>query len=87
MQSTMTLLERALEIKTAPEWARELKLHRNALHNAKQREHLSPAIAFTLAEEMGQDAKEWALIAAAESEKDSACKARMLKTLSKLRKL
>ena len=87
MTSTMNLLNEALKSKTKPEWARTLGLERSAFHNAAKREHLSPALAFALAEEMGQDAREWALIAAAESEKDSACKARMMRALSKARKL
>ena len=87
MQTTMDLLERALKVKTPPEWARTLGLERTALHNARRREHLSPAIAFAVAEELGQDANAWALIAAVESEKDSACKSRMMKTLSRARVL
>lgn len=81
MQTTMNLLERALEVKTPPEWARELKLHRNAMHTAKQRGHLSPAIAGALAEELGEDVREWIVIAALESERDSACKTRMVKRM------
>lgn len=77
MKSTMHLLEKALKVKTPPEWARELGLERTALHVAKRREHLSPSIAFAIAEELGENANEWALIAAVEGEKDSACRQRM----------
>lgn len=87
MPTTMDLLNKALAKQNPPEWARALGLERTALHNAKRREHLSPAIAFAIAEELGEDASKWALIAAAESEKDSACKTRMLKRLSAARKL
>lgn len=87
MPSTMDLLQKALKHQNPPEWARTLGLERTALHNAKRREHLSPAVAFAIAEELGEDASKWALIAAAESEKDSACKTRMLKRLSGARKL
>jgi hypothetical protein len=82
MQNTMELLDAALKIKGAADWARDLKLFRTALHSAKQRGNLSPSIAYALAEEMGQDADTWALIAAAESERDSACKDRMKKRLA-----
>lgn len=87
MPATANLLKQALQIKTKPEWARTLGLERSALHKADTRGHLSPAMAFAIAEEMGQDAREWALIAAAESEKNSACKTRMMKALSGARKL
>ena len=44
MQTTMTLLDRALEIEPAQHWHTRLKLNRNAFHNARIRQHLSPAI-------------------------------------------
>jgi hypothetical protein len=86
MITTMTLLDRALQVKTPPEWARELGLERTALHNAKKREHLSPAIAGALAEQLGEDVNQWIVIAALESEKASACKDRMLKRIGIWRK-
>jgi len=46
------------------------------------RGHISPAIAGALAEELGEDAAEWIVVAALESERDSACKDRMLKRFS-----
>jgi hypothetical protein len=79
MQTTMNLLEKALEKEDAPVWTQKLKLSRSALHTAKTRGHLSPAIAGALAEELGQDAQKWIVIAALESERDSACKTRMIK--------
>lgn len=84
MQTTMNLLDTALKIEPAPFWTERLKLSRGALHTAKSRGHLSPAIAGALAEELGKDPKEWIVIAALESERDSACKDRML---SKLRRI
>lgn len=82
MITTMNLLDQALARKTASDWARDLGLHRNALNNARNRGHVSPAIAGALAEEMGADADKWIVIAALESERDSACKTRMLKRLA-----
>lgn len=78
---TMNLLDRALEKEPAPYWTKQLKLSRGALHAAKTRGHLSPAIAGALAAEMGEDPKEWIVVAALESERDSACKTRMVRTL------
>lgn len=82
MQTTMTLLDRALEIEPAQHWHSRLKLNRNAFHNARIRQHLSPAIAGALAEELGEDSKKWIVIAALESERESACKTRMVRKLS-----
>lgn len=79
--NTMILLDRALEIHPAPFWTNKLKLSRNALHAAKNRGHLSPAIAGALAEELGEDYQKWMVIAALESERDSACKTRMVRKL------
>lgn len=87
MKQTIHLLETATNREPIPYWTKRLGLSRQALHAAKLRSHLSPAIAFALAEELGEDPAEWALIAAVESERDSACKARMLKRLSGARKL
>ena len=82
MQSTMSLL--ALAETRMPEvnlsaWAERLGLSKRALYTAKDRGHLSPAVAGALAEELQEDPKEWMVIAALESEKDSACKTRMVK--------
>lgn len=85
--NTMNLLEAALAKNPAPFWTERLKLSRGALHTAKTRGHLSPAIAGALAEELGKDPKEWIVVAALESERDSACKTRMLKQLPKLTSL
>jgi plasmid maintenance system antidote protein VapI len=82
MLTTMKLLDEALKQQTASDWARDLGLHRNALNNAKNRGHLSPAIAGALAEKMGADPEEWIVLAALESERDSACKTRMMKRVT-----
>tara|TARA_Y100001972_G_scaffold110673_1_gene142630 strand:+ start:245 stop:511 length:267 start_codon:yes stop_codon:yes gene_type:complete len=82
MKHTMQLLDQALALHGAPYWHEKLDLSRNALHTAKQRGHVSPAIAGALAEELGQDPRDWIAIAALESERDSACKTRMLKRVS-----
>jgi hypothetical protein len=79
MQTTMSLLDEAFSRHPAPFWTERLKLARQTLHTAKTRGHLSPAIAGALAEELGQDPQRWIMIAALESERDSACKTRMIK--------
>jgi len=87
MLSTMTLLEQALSMQPAQYWHEKLNLNRNALHNARQRGHISPAIAGALADELGEDVKTWIVVAALESERDSACKTRMMKRVAKLTSL
>lgn len=84
MLNTLELLERAERVKPMPEWTRELNLSRNALNNARSRGHLSPAIAGSIAEKLGENVDRWIVIAALESEKASACKDRMLSRIKKL---
>jgi hypothetical protein len=84
MQSTMNLLDNALKIKDIGEWTKELRLSGKALYNAKYRGHMSPAIAGVLAEKLGLDVKQWIVVAALESEKDSACKTHLMKRITSL---
>lgn len=86
MQTTMQLLDAALTKAPAPYWTERLALSRGALHTAKTRGHLSPSIAGALAEELGEDVDAWIVLAALESEKQSACKDRMLKRMGVWRK-
>ena len=81
MKTTMNLLDEALEIKPIPFWTEKLNLYRTTLNTARTRGHLSPAIAGALAEELGKDVREWIVVAALESEKESACKSRMIKKI------
>jgi hypothetical protein len=83
MQTTMNLLAAALKQQPAPYWTERLNLARTTLNTAKSRGHLSPAIAGALAEEMGQNPQDWIILAAMESERDSACKERMLNRIKK----
>lgn len=83
MQNTMTLLDRALQVEPAPYWHNQLKLSRSALHNARLRGHLSPALAGGLAKLMGEPVEKWICIAALESEKDSAVKTMLIKEAGK----
>lgn len=87
MRTTMELLDKALQTEPAPFWHRELSLARSTLHTARSRGHLSPAIAGALAEKLGENVDQWIVIAAMESEKDSACKERMVKRIQKITSL
>lgn len=82
MQTTMNLLEDALKVQSIGNWTRQLGLSKQALYTAKDRGHLSPAIAGALADELGDDPKKWIVIAALESERESACKSRMVRKLA-----
>lgn len=74
----MDLLARALTVKSATAWCRDLGLARNALSVAKVRGHLSPAIAGCLAAGVGEPVEPWIVVAALESERDSAARARLI---------
>lgn len=79
MQSTLQLLAKAEEVKDLSAWAETLGLTKRALYTAKYRGSLSPAVAGALAEELGEEAGPWMVIAALEGERDSACKSRMMR--------
>ena len=79
MKNTADLLKKALSKEEMPYWTKKLGLARQTLHTAKVRGRLSPAIAGALAEELGEDAAKWMVIAALEGERESACKAKMVK--------
>jgi hypothetical protein len=83
----MNLLADAEQVKDLSAWAESLGLTKRALYTAKYRGSLSPAIAGALAEELGKDPKDWIVVAALESERDSACKERMLKRVRKMTSL
>lgn len=81
MQSTMNLLERALDRASASEWARRIGVHRNALTNARSAGHLTPVLAGSLALELGEDPRDWITQAVIEGEKDSPAKRALCKRL------
>ena len=87
MQSTMQLLQRALELHTASELARRIGVARQTFTNAKAVGNLSPAVAGAVADELGEDSMGWVAIAALEAERDSACKARVVRAAEKWRRL
>lgn len=83
MQSTLDLLAQAEKRQDLAQWARELGVSNKALYNAKYRGHLSPAIAGAVAEKLGLPVESWIVVAALESEKESACKTHMVKRFAR----
>lgn len=87
MTNTMQLFEKALCVKHAAAWARDLNLTRATLSMAKKQGRLSPVLAGNLAMELGEDPERWVAIAALEAEKDSELLARLKKRSNIWRRL
>lgn len=83
MKTTVELMQKALTIKSAAEWARHLGITRGLFTNAKNRGNLSPIVAGEIAGEIGEDPAKWIVIATLETGRDSACKERLLVRLRK----
>lgn len=83
MKTTAELMQKALTIKPAAEWARQLGITRSLFTNAKYRGNLSPIVAGEIAGEIGEDPQRWIVIATLETGKDSACKERLMERLRK----
>jgi hypothetical protein len=83
MPTTIALLEKALNVKRAAAWARELNLTESAFTQAKKRGRLSPTMAGALADELHEDAAKWTAVAAIEAEPDTPLRAKLLKTLER----
>lgn len=81
MEQTLDLLQKATNLEPLPYWTKKLELSKNTLSTSKIRGHLSPAIAGRLAEFLEEDVERWVMIAALESERDSACKTHLLKRM------
>lgn len=87
MQTTMSLLERALKIHNAQEWARLLNLSKNALYEARSAGHLTPVVAGGIAMELEENPERWITLAVLEGEKDSPAKRLLAKKLQKVSEL
>jgi hypothetical protein len=83
MPTTMALLQKALTVKRAAAWARDLNLTEAAFTQAKKRGRLSPTMAGTLAEQLHEDAVKWTAVAAIEAEPDTPLRATLLKSLER----
>lgn len=77
--NTMQLLAKAEKVATLYEWHQRLGLHEQTLYSAKRKGRLTPAIAGAIAEQIGEDVGQWIIVAAIETERDSACRERMAK--------
>lgn len=80
MSGTLGLMEKALQKQSASDWARMFGITSATFTNAKARGHLSPALAGSLAMELGENAEHWIAIAAIEGEKDSPLVRRLRKS-------
>jgi len=71
MNKTTELLKKALEIKKAAEWCRQMNISEAALSLARKRGRLSPTLAGQFALALGEDPIRWTAIAAIEAEPES----------------
>ncbi|MBT2324777.1 hypothetical protein J7E62_20785 [Variovorax paradoxus] len=81
----MDLLELALESTNLRALSLALGLSEEALRTARSRRRLSPLLAGSLAEELGQDPVKWIVIAVLENERESVSRTRMLRHFKKWR--
>jgi plasmid maintenance system antidote protein VapI len=86
---SLDLLQEAEEhASSARQLARDLGLNANAINLAKNRGHLSPGLAATLAMYLGQDetqAARWCLLAVAESERSAKLRPKLRKIVEGLK--
>lgn len=71
METTMQLLDKALNVKRAAHWANDLNLSNATFTMARKRGRLSPAMAGVIAMKLGENPQEWIAVAALEAEPDS----------------
>lgn len=71
MTATIELLDKALQMKHAAAWARDLNLTRATFSMAKKQGRLSPVLAGNLAIELGEDPVQWIAVAALEAERET----------------
>ena len=88
MDRTIDLLNEALAVEpNQSHWSAQLGLSRNAIHNAKARERLSPSIAGNLAHLLGKPTAEiqrWMAIAGLEAEtQDPTARSKAMQLLRK----
>ncbi|PNG48913.1 hypothetical protein WDL1P2_00568 (plasmid) [Variovorax sp. WDL1] len=83
LPTTVDLLTRALKKDTLRAWARRLEVSEEALRVARFRGRLSPVLAGCIAEDLQLDAARWIVVAALETERDTACKSSMVRHFSK----
>lgn len=82
MKTSLELLNRALEIRTASDWARTLDTVPSTITNAKRAKRLSPTLAGKFAIKLGENATQWVAIAALEAEPESSYKTELLRRIT-----
>lgn len=87
MPQTIDLLNKALEIKTASEWARLFNIVPSAITNARRAGRVSPGLAGNFAIELGEDAEHWMLAAQLESKQETQLMDRLRAAKPEWRKL
>ena len=87
MNSSMELLEKALEVKTVSEWGRLFNIVPSTITNARARGRLGAALAGNFAIELGEPPEKWMAIAALEAETKSPLTERLRALGEKWRKL
>lgn len=83
MSSTIELLQRALELKSASAWSRAYNITPGAFTNAKKAGRLSPMLAGNIAIDLGENPDHWMAVAALEAERESPLRERLLATLNR----
>lgn len=83
MPSTMALLDKALTVKRARVWARELNLSESTFSTAKKRGRLSPTLAGSLAAALDEDPAKWIALAGLEAEPDTPLRDRVLHAIDR----
>ncbi len=86
MNRSIQILEKALEKKTATEWAKTLNITPETFSMAKKQGRVSPVLAGNLAIELGEDVAEWMMTAALESERKDELLSRLKSRVNNWRK-
>jgi len=71
MNTTKDLLDRALKMQPAKQWCERYNISQSYFATTKKRGHLSPALAGNIAIDLGEDAKQWMIISALETEREN----------------
>ena len=81
MQKTSELLDKALSMRPAAEWAKLYGIRPSTFSNAKNIGRLSPVLAGNLALDLGEDAITWIATAALETERETPIRSRLARSI------
>ena len=84
MEHSINLLNKALQVKKAAQWARDLNLDPSTIAQAKKRGKMSPPMAGVFALEMGESVEHWMAVAALDDVPESPTKSKLLRVLRKV---